>query len=78
MSFPFLVGYSINIKKGQVKSGFTTVQQLQKVLSPKGQKQVGQATSRERGELVTCVGIINAVGNKLPPCLIFPRKKTQP
>ena len=78
MSFPFLVGYSINIKKGQVKSGFTTVQQLQKVLSPKGQKQVGQATSRERGELVTCVGIINAVGNKLPPCFIFPRKKLNP
>ena len=78
MSFPFLVGYSINIKKGQVKSGFTTVQQLQKVLSPKGQKQVGQATCRERGELVTCVGIINAEGNKLPPCLMFPRKKLNP
>ncbi|XP_041374917.1 uncharacterized protein LOC121387774 [Gigantopelta aegis] len=35
------------------ESGFTTVQKVPKVISVKGQKQVGQITSRERGELVT-------------------------
>lgn len=35
------------------ESGFTTVQAVPKVISPRGQKQVGQLTSRERGELVT-------------------------
>lgn len=57
------------------ESGFTTVHELPKVLSPKGQKQVGQITSRERGELITCVGIVGATGNKVPPVLIFPRKR---
>lgn len=57
------------------ESGFTTVQSVPKVISPRGQKQVGQLTSRERGELVTCVGIVNGIGNKLPPVMIFPRKR---
>ncbi|XP_067939553.1 uncharacterized protein [Watersipora subatra] len=57
------------------ESGFTTVQELPKVISPRGQKQVGQQTSSERGELVTYCAIVNAVGNKLPPVLTFPRKR---
>ena len=57
------------------ESGFTTVQSIGKVISPTGKKQIGQIVSRERGELTTCVGIVNAMGNKLPPVLIFPRKR---
>ncbi|XP_067934193.1 uncharacterized protein [Watersipora subatra] len=56
------------------ESGFITVQELPKVISPRGQKQVGQQTSREKSELVTCCAIVNAVSNKLSPVLIFPRK----
>lgn len=34
--------------------------------------QVGQIVSAERGELVTFVGILNAVGDSIPPVFIFP------
>lgn len=57
------------------ESGFTTVQKVPKVVAEKGCKQVGQVTSRERGELVTCCAIISATGVGIPPVLIFPRKK---
>lgn len=50
------------------------MQETQKVIAERGQKQVGQLTSAERGQLVTMVGCINAVGNSIPPMLIFPRK----
>ena len=39
------------------ESGCTTTQRPPKVIAPKGQKQVGQITSQERGELVTICGI---------------------
>ena len=44
-----------------------------KGIAGKGVKQVGQVTSAERGTLVTMVGCINALGNFIPPFLIFPR-----
>lgn len=56
------------------ETALTTVQNPGKVLATKGQKQVGQITSNERGTLVTMVGAINAGGNAIPPLLIFPRK----
>ena len=37
------------------ESGVTTVQKVPRVISKKGVKQIGQITSQERGELVTCV-----------------------
>ncbi|XP_037789962.1 uncharacterized protein LOC119585363 [Penaeus monodon] len=55
------------------ETGCTTVQKVSKIITQKGVHQVGQVTSRERGELVTMVGIICANGNALPPCFIFPR-----
>lgn len=55
------------------ETGCTTVQRLPKIIAQKGAHQIGQVTSRERGELITLVGIICANGNALPPCLIFPR-----
>ncbi|XP_047020138.1 uncharacterized protein LOC124636298 [Helicoverpa zea] len=50
-----------------------TVQKSAKVLALKGQKQVSKVTSAERGTLVTTCYIINALGNTLPPVMIFPR-----
>ena len=42
-------------------------------MAARGEKQVGQITSAERGTLVTMVGAINALVNSIPPFLIFPR-----
>ena len=56
------------------ESGFTTVQKVPKVVGPRGIKQVGQVTSRERGELTTVVGIISATGGTIPLVFVFPRK----
>ncbi|KAJ8912479.1 hypothetical protein NQ315_014579 [Exocentrus adspersus] len=53
------------------ETALTTVQNPGKVLATKGQKQVGQITSSERGTLVTMVGAINAIGNTIPPLLMF-------
>lgn len=42
-------------------------------MAAKGHKQVGQSTSRERGELVTVLFTINVIENAIPPVFIFPR-----
>lgn len=55
------------------ETALTTVQGSSKVIAEKGQRQVGQVTSSERGTLVTMCGAINALGNCVPPLLIFPR-----
>lgn len=57
------------------ETGVTTVTKPVKVIAAKGKKQISQAFSAERGELVTIVGIINASGGYLPPVYIFPRKR---
>jgi len=59
------------------ESGLTTVPDPPKVVGKKGQKQIGQIASAERGELITIVMAVSACGNKAPPFLIFPRKKFQ-
>ncbi|XP_031334391.1 uncharacterized protein LOC116164360 [Photinus pyralis] len=55
------------------ETGLSTVQGQSKIIAPKGVKQIGSATSAERGSLVTMIAAVNAVGNSLPPMLIFPR-----
>lgn len=55
------------------ETGMTTVQKPRKVIAPKGSKQVNQLTSAERGSLVTVIGAINAIGNAVPPLMVFPR-----
>lgn len=60
------------------ETGFNTVQRVPRVISPTGQKQVGQITSRERGDTVTCTAIVSATGVALPPVIIMPRKKNVP
>lgn len=60
------------------ETGLTTVQRTQRVIASKGSKQVGQATSAERGSLVTVCCGVNAIGNSIPPYFIFPRVNFKP
>ncbi|XP_071638428.1 tigger transposable element-derived protein 6-like [Temnothorax longispinosus] len=55
------------------ETALSTVHNPPNVIAPKGQKQVGQVTSGERGTLVTACGIISANGNSIPPYMVFPR-----
>lgn len=60
------------------ESGLSTVHTPMKVLAPKGAKQVGNMTSGERGSNVTIIACVNALGNSVPPCMIFPRVHFKP
>lgn len=56
------------------ETGVTVVQhKMEKVLSLKGQKQVGGISSAERGALITLVTCMSASGFFVPPLFIFPR-----
>ena len=55
------------------ETGCTTVQNPAAVVTEKGNKQVGAITSDERGELVTVVYTVSAIGSVVPPLFIFPR-----
>lgn len=55
------------------ETGLTNVQSTVNVFAQKGEKQVSQATSAERGILVSACCFINALGNSEPPFLVFPR-----
>lgn len=58
------------------ETGISTVPKSQsKILSMKGQKQVGCLSSAERGQLVTAEICFNAVGTYVPPMLIYARKR---
>ena len=56
------------------ESSVPTVMKPSRVVCERGQP-VASQISRERGESMTFVGIINAVGQSLPPVFIIPRKK---
>lgn len=53
----------------------SNVQRNSKILAPKGQKQVGMATSGERGTTTTVVCAFGASGKYIPPFFIFRRKR---
>ena len=55
------------------ETGLTTVQRPTKVIARRGTKQVGSMTSQERGQLVTVCCTINALGNTVPPFMVYPR-----
>lgn len=59
------------------ETGITTVHKPKKIVACRGLKQVSKVTSAERGELVTVCSAINAIGNHLPPFMVFPRKNWQ-
>ena len=52
------------------ETGVTTVQRPCKIMAEKGVKQVGSATSAERGNLVTVIHGVNAAGNSIPQMCI--------
>lgn len=60
------------------ETGVTTTHKPTKVIAQKGIKQVGQATSQERGTLVTVCNAVNAIGNSIPPFIVLPRVKVAP
>lgn len=60
------------------ETGITTVQETEKVLATKGQKRVGSLTSWERGRTITVICCMSAVGNFIPPMIIYPRKRHSP
>ncbi|XP_068221423.1 uncharacterized protein [Palaemon carinicauda] len=56
-----------------VETWVPTVQKPVKVVARKGSKQIGKITSAERGTLVTVAIAVSAIGNAVPPFLVFPR-----
>lgn len=57
------------------ETGISNVQRNSRILAPKGQKQVGMATSGERGTTTTVVCAFSASGRYVPPFFIFKRKR---
>jgi hypothetical protein len=55
------------------ETGLSTVHVPPKILTPTGIKQLCSMTSGEKGQNITMIAAINAVGNHIPPMLIFPR-----
>ncbi|KAJ8933222.1 hypothetical protein NQ318_010590 [Aromia moschata] len=60
------------------ETGLTTVQKPSKILVEKGKKQIGRATSGEKGATVTMELADNAIGNFVPPIFKFPRVHFKP
>lgn len=60
------------------ETGVSTVQKPGKILGPKGAKQLGAATSWERGKNITVGCAMSAAGQYIPPMFIFPRKRMSP
>ena len=57
------------------ETGVTNVHKPGNVIATKGARSVGKITSGEKGRTVTIVCATNAVGNYVPPMIIFPRKR---
>ncbi|XP_031348436.1 uncharacterized protein LOC116174636 [Photinus pyralis] len=60
------------------ETGISTVQKPCPIIGPKGQKQVGKATSWERGRNITVVCAMGAGGKYIPPMFIYPRLRMTP
>lgn len=56
----------------------TTVNRPSRIVAPKGQKQIGAATSGERGKNITVCCCMNASGAFTSPLFIYPRKSMHP
>lgn len=57
------------------ETGISNVQRNSRILAPKGQKQVGMATSGERGSTTTIVCVFSASRKYVPNFFIFKRKR---
>ena len=59
------------------ETGVTTVHKPTRVIAQKSEKQVGEATSSERGTLITVCDAVNAIGNHIPPFIPIPKIKCE-
>ncbi|XP_044733230.1 jerky protein homolog-like [Chrysoperla carnea] len=57
------------------ETGINSVHRPDKILAAKGLKQVGAATSWERGKNITICCCISATGQYIPPMIIYPRQR---
>ncbi|KAJ4426335.1 hypothetical protein ANN_27149 [Periplaneta americana] len=57
------------------ETAVTAVVQAPKFVAETGVKQIGQAVSAKRGQLVIFCAIISATGQTMPPVFDFPREK---
>ena len=82
----FFKAYTLALEKYQItpdriynldESSLCTVMRPVRVVCERGQP-VASQISRERGESMTFVGIINAVGQSVPPVFIIPRSRMNP
>ena len=61
------------------ETGITTVpNKPSKIIARRGKKQVGSLSSAERGVTVTTLICCNAMGQYIPPLIIFPRVRKNP
>ena len=68
------VGPMTNVYWGNMDEfGITVIQKPSKILALKGKCQVGTITSLERGQNITIICSMNAIGSFVPPGFIFPR-----
>ena len=70
-TYNFDTNYIYNVDE----TGISNIQRNSKILAPKGQKQVGMATSGERGSTTTVVCAFSASGKYIPPFFVFKRKR---
>lgn len=59
------------------ETGINNVHRPGKILAAKGEKQVGAATSGERGKTITICCCVSATGHYIPPMIIYPRQRMQ-
>ena len=78
----FFVNYEKALRKHKIppnqifntdETGLSIVMQTPRLVAPKGIKQIGQAVSAERGEIITFCAMVGATNNTIPPVFIFPR-----
>lgn len=60
------------------ETGISTVQKPPSIIGPKGQKQLGTATSLERGRNITVCCAMSATGIFIPPMFIYPGVRMSP
>lgn len=61
------------------ETGITTVpNKPSKIVARKGKKQIGTLSSAERGTTITSLICCNALGQYIPPLIIFPRVRKNP
>ena len=69
----FRYNFKARLMYNEDETGLSTVHKPSNVIPLTKAKEVGQVTSIERGSLVIMMSAVKAVGNSIPPFLIFSR-----